>query len=122
MSSIRQKRVAESYFHALRNIMCFEMSDEDLASVSVTQIIVTPDLRLAKIYFSLNDGHQDVEQALRGFAKNAKFFRKRLAEEVSLKFAPELKFFYDEGMGTRQGMDALFKQIEEERHGHGQKD
>lgn len=122
MTTIRQKRVAESYFHVLRQILCFENPDGDLNGVVITQVVLTPDLRLAKIYFSLDDAKQDHKKTLEVLERNARFFRKRLGQEVSLKFSPELKFYHDESEVARQNMDALFRQIEDERHGQSQKD
>lgn len=119
-NSIRQKRVEENYRHALSNIMLFEVDHEDLVGVSVTQVVFTPDLKLAKIYFVTTSGRAGEKKALNGFDKTKNFFRRRLGEESPLKFVPDLRFYYDESEDVRASMDALFKKIEGERHGQGE--
>ncbi len=51
MANKRMDRVAEAYQHALSEILCYKIRDPRLVAVSVTNVVFTPDLSLAKIYF-----------------------------------------------------------------------
>lgn len=116
---IRQKRVAETYHHTLSHLIHFEVDHPALDAVMITEVILSPDLRLAKIYFTTESGRSGEKKALAGFEETKIFLKKRLADSVSLKFVPDLKFYYDESGDVRKNMDALFKKIEDEKRGQG---
>ena len=122
MKNFRLDRAAAGYFQALSAIMCFDLDQAELSGVTVTRVVFTPDLKLAKIYFTTDRGRESEPEIQKAFAQVKKFLRKRLAEEVPLKFVPDLKFYYDESAEERQKLDELFRKIEGERHAQSQKD
>ena len=94
----RQLRVGEELRHALAQL--FErgdMRDPDLrgASVTVTQVDCSPDLRNAVAYV-MPLGGADRERLLAAMRRAAPYFRSQLARMVELRHAPELQFRIDE--------------------------
>lgn len=115
--SKRLHRAAEAYQHELAQILLTEVRDPRLSGVWVTRVVFTPDLRLAKIYFNISGGRVREDEVLQGFERSTSFFRHELAQRVQLKYAPELKFYFDESVEMTERMDELFKKIADERDG-----
>jgi ribosome-binding factor A len=96
--SQRQLRVGELIRHALSEMLARgEVHDEVLAShvVTVSEVRMSPDLRLATIYI-MPLGGKDLGPVLQSLDRNRKFIRGEVARSVNLKFAPEIRFLADE--------------------------
>jgi len=95
--SQRPLRVGEALRHALSEIlMRGDVRDPELreASITVTEVRVSPDLRNATVYVMPLGGTNaaDMLQALR---RAAPYLRRRVAQAVRLRFAPRLTFEVD---------------------------
>lgn len=68
--------------------------------ISVTQVITTPDLKEAKVYFSIFSG--DEKEVLKGLKSSGGFIRRALSKSLNLRYTPVLSFFVDDSI--KQGM------------------
>src|SRR4029079_12244501 len=96
--SQRVLRVGELIRHALADMLTRgEVHDPTLEThmVTVPEVRMTPDLRLATIYV-MPLGGKDVEEVVAALERNKKFLRGEIAHRVNLKFAPEIRFRKDE--------------------------
>ena len=120
--SQRQLRAGELIRHALVDILRQgELHDEalDQASVTVTEVRMSPDLRHALCFVEpLGGAHAgDVVDALN---RHARFLRGRLGREIDMKFTPDLKFVHDHSFDEAARMDALFRRPEVRRDVEGE--
>src|ERR671936_2490576 len=94
--SERLQRVSEE----LREILAQEiqrLKDPRLGFVTVTGIRVTPDLRKARVFYTVLGEERD-HKATRAALRSARsHLRSALGREVRIKFVPELEFMEDEG-------------------------
>ena len=93
----RQLRVGEEIRHLLADLLeRGNMRDPDLreASITVTSVDVSPDLRNA-IAFVMPLGGQDVQRLLAAMRRAAPWFRARVGEKAQLRYAPEIRFEVD---------------------------
>ncbi len=112
--SSRPKRVAEAIKNELSLLLVQQIRDVRLTGVFLTRVLVTPDLKMAKIYFTVPDG-SDAGLSLKGMNRAKGFFRSHLAKVLDLRYTPDLSFYFDNVHEEVQRIDALFRQIEEER-------
>ena len=113
--SQRQLRAGELVRHALAEILREEeMPDLQGASVTVTEVRLSPDLRHA-ICFAESLGGLHAEEAIAALNRHAKFLRGRLGRVVDLKFTPDLKFLHDESFAQAERMARLFAKPEIQR-------
>lgn len=112
--SSRPKRVAEAIKNEVSMLLLQRISDPRLAGVAVSRVVVTPDLKQAKVYFTVPAG-TDHAPALKGMNRAKGFFRSHLAKVLNLRYTPELLFFFDNLNEEAQRIEELFRQIEEER-------
>ena len=93
----RQLRVGEEIRHLLADLLeRGNMRDPDLrdASITVTSVDVSPDLRNA-IAFVIPLGGKDSERLIAALRRAAPWFRARVSEKAGLRSAPEIRFELD---------------------------
>ena len=112
--SSRPNRVSEAIGNELSLLLLQKTADPHLAGVMITKVGVTPDLKQAKIYFSVPVG-TNRGPALKGMQRAKGFFRSHLAKVLNLRYTPELLFFFDNLNEEVQRIDTLFREIEKER-------
>ena len=109
--SQRQLRVGEAVRHAAAELLARgDVRDSVLEShvISVGEVRMSPDLRLATIYVMPLGGH-DTEQVLAALARNKRFLRGEIARRINLKFAPEIRFRIDERFDEAERIEKLLR-------------
>ena len=71
-----------------------KVADPRLSGALISRVVVTPDLKQAKIYFTVPAG-KDSGPALKGMNRARGFFRSHLAKVLNLRYTPELLFYFD---------------------------
>jgi len=107
--SQRQLKVGELIRHALAEIFTRgEIVDEvlDRYSLTVPEVRMTPDLKLATVYV-LPLGGEGAEDVVKHLEQHKRFLRGEVAHRVSLKFMPELRFKGDTSFAASQRIDEL---------------
>jgi len=96
--SQRQLRVGELVRHALAEILGRGGVHDPVLEghlVTVPEVRMTADLRLATIYV-MPLGGRDVNDVVAALERNKKFLRSEIAHRINLKFAPDIRFRVDE--------------------------
>lgn len=109
--SQRMLRVGELVRHALAALFARgEIEDEALrgAVVTVPEVRMTPDLKIANAYV-MPLGGQHAEAIVEALNRNRKYIRGRVAPLIDLKYAPELRFFVDDTFEEAGRIDALLR-------------
>lgn len=107
--SQRQLRVGELIRHALAEMLARgEVHDDVLSAhvVTVPEVRMSPDLRLASIYV-MPLGGKDVQAVVVALDRNKKFIRAEIARAINLKFAPDIRFLADETFDEAQRIERL---------------
>jgi len=108
--SQRQLRAGELVRHALVEALREEeFADPALAeaSVTVTEVRMSPDLRHA-FCFVTPLGGEHVPEVVAALNRATRFLRGRLGRMVDLKFTPDLKFVADDSFDEAERMNRLF--------------
>jgi ribosome-binding factor A len=107
--SQRQLRAGELIRHALAEILSRgEVHDPVIEqhTITVPEVRLTPDLRLATIYV-MPLGGRDTREVLDALERNKRFLRGELAHRINMKFAPEIRFRLDERFDEADRIDKL---------------
>lgn len=102
-------RVGEMIRHKLAELLVRgEIHDDVLAShvVSITEVRISPDLKLATAYV-MPLGGKDTESVLAALEKHKKFIRAEVAHTLNLKYAPDIRFREDESFDEVSRIDQL---------------
>ena len=76
--------------------------------ITVPEVRMTPDLKLANAYV-MPLGGERADEIVEALNRHRKFIRGRIAPELDLKFAPEVKFFVDNTFDEFGRIDALLR-------------
>lgn len=113
--SSRPKRVAEAIKNELSILLLQKVADPRLSAALISRVVVTPDLKQAKIYFTVPAGTPS-GPTLKGMNRARGFFRSHLAKLLNLRYTPELLFFYDNLNEEVDRIETLFREIKKERN------
>lgn len=109
--SQRMLRVGELVRHALADIFARgEVEDEALAGavLTVPEVRMTPDLKLANAYV-MPLGGEHAEEIVAALNRHRKFIRGRIAPQINMKYAPDIRFFVDDTFDEASRIDALLR-------------
>ena len=107
----RQLRVGELVRHALAAMFARgEIEDDALrgAVITVPEVRMTPDLKIANAYV-MPLGGLHAEEIVAALNRHRKFVRGRVAPQINMKFAPEIRFFVDDTFEEASRIDALLR-------------
>jgi ribosome-binding factor A len=111
--SVRTEKVASLIRHELGTIISREYSGGELGFSTVTEVRVTPDLKLAKIYVSILGAPPVREKTLARLESEKSHIRGLLASHVNMKYTPALQFYHDNTMDKVETLENLIKKIHE---------
>src|ERR1039458_5649450 len=109
--SQRQLRVGELVRHAMAEMLTRgDVHDPVIEGhlITVPEVRMTPDLRLATIYIMPLAG-RDADEVLAAFERHKKFLRWEIGHRVNLKFAPDIRFRVDERFAEAERIDKLLR-------------
>jgi len=115
--SQRQLRVGELVRHAIAELLRRgEIIDPVIenAIITIPEVRLSPDLKIATAYVSLHDETQEAA-VIKALSKYSGLFRTEIARKVNLKFAPNVRFRPDETLEAAAKIDALLRRPEVQR-------
>jgi ribosome-binding factor A len=80
--------------------------------VTVTEVIISPDLRHAKVFISILGDDKEQKRVLAGLAAASGFLRRQLASRLTMRFVPELAFLRDDSIERGSHLLQLIDEIE----------
>ncbi len=104
----RTQRVAEQIRRELAELIRTALKDPRLGRVTVTEVEVSRDLAHARVYVTLPP--DEAEQSLKGLTSAAGFLRRALAERMSMRTVPALRFIHDTTLDRADALSALIDQ------------
>jgi ribosome-binding factor A len=120
----RQLRVGELVRHEIAALLeRGEIRDPELQGlvVTVTEVRPAPDLKSAIVYV-MPLGGIGAEIALAALSRAAPFVRRRVAEAIELRYAPELRFALDDSFERADRVERLLRSPEVARDLEGEDD
>ena len=91
----RSTRVADQIRMEVADILMRKTKDPRVGVVTVTDVELTSDLRLARVFVTTGPDEKQEAGALAGLAKAAGFIRAELGRRLNLRYTPELVFQKD---------------------------
>ena len=110
----RPVRVGERIREELSLILQFKVKDPGVARVTVTEVRVTPDLKLARVNYSVLGTDEERREAARALRRCGGFLRKEVGRALELRYSPELTFFHDDGFAKVARIDHLLDMVSKE--------
>ena len=117
MPSRRIERINHLLRQEIADLLTREVKDATLheAMISITDVETSPDLRNAKVYFSVYGDEETVEAARQHLRRASGFLHHNLKERLDLRHTPHLDFVLDHSLERGDRIMRLMRTIEEER-------
>lgn len=94
-------------------IFLHKLADLNLGFVTITNVRVSPDLKIARIYLSILEKEKR-DLALDRIEDKKGLIRTELAHRIRIKFIPELRFFLDDTLDYVEKIEGLIRKIHED--------
>lgn len=102
----------------IARLLISEVSDPRLQHLVITDVELTKDLRLARIYYE-GGTSSDQKEITRGLSRAVAFFRRRLGANLDLRYVPELEFLTDEHNQQLTRILSALEQVQKTEHSPG---
>lgn len=113
----RPARVSERIREELSLLLLRKVNDPGLAPVTVTEVSVTSDLRIAHVNYSALVPQEERPAVAKALRRSSGFLRRELGHLLGLRYAPELQFHYDDSFDRGARIDAILRDIPEAKEG-----
>ena len=112
--SHRVERVAEQIREEVSQILSTEVADPGVGLVTVTRVKVTPDLSLARIYWTTMGDAAQRKQTTKALSRAAGFVRHLLSERLTLRRSPEVQFLFDRSVAAQDRVEQILYELKQE--------
>lgn len=110
----RMEKVNQQVHREVSRILLQELSDPRLEFVTITSVDVSRDLRSARVRFSVLGDEKQAQDAQNGLNKARGAIRRCLGQRLTMRFTPDLTFFYDAGLQISENVNKTLKEIDDE--------
>jgi len=107
----RPDRVADLIRAELALLLAREVHDPGIGFVTLTRVQVSPDLQLARIYYTALGDEAARKKTARALDRAVPFLRRQIGSRLRLKRVPELVFHYDESIAGQDRIEQLLNDI-----------
>jgi len=115
----RPERVAHLLQQRLAELFARGLKDPRLGLVTITGVRMSPDLREARVFWTVHGEIEVREETARGLSAARGYLRHELSM-LGLRILPDLHFSYDEAIDRGDRIEKLLREVHEadERRSH----
>jgi ribosome-binding factor A len=88
-----------------------QLRDPRIGYITLTGVKVSPDLRVARVFYSLIGNEEQRKATAEGLEAARGFVRREVTARVKLRVSPEIFFTFDESLGEGDKIERLLKQV-----------
>ncbi|MFP2909722.1 30S ribosome-binding factor RbfA [Pyxidicoccus sp. 3LFB2] len=108
----RPERVGQEIQAAIGDLLARGMlRDPRIGYITITGVKVSPDLRVAKVFYSMIGTEQERADTQKGLEAAKGFVRREVTSAVNLRVSPEIFFSFDESVGEGDKIDRLLREV-----------
>ena len=115
MPSTRPARVGDQLRAEISDLLAREVHDPGIGFLTLTQVTVSPDLQVARVYYTTLGDERARRDTARALGRATPFLRRQLGRRLRLKRVPVLEFFFDESVERGDRIERILNEISAER-------
>jgi len=105
--SQRAQRVGDQVQKELADLLRNEVKDPRVGQVTVTSVVVSPDLSHATVHFTHLAGRAHAADTVKALQRTSGFLRSELSHRLDLYSVPQLHFEYDDSIEAGMKLSQL---------------
>jgi len=109
----RSHRVGEQIQKEISALLLKGLKDPRIGFVTITEVKVTSDLGLARVYFTVMGEEQVRRETAQGLTSAAPYLRRELGKRLRLRHVPELIFEFDTALEYGNRIASLLQEIKQ---------
>ena len=102
-----RERLGEALREEIETILEGELGDPRIGLANVSEVILAPDSRSARVMVVVEGNEEEAEETMEGLQAAGGFIRRELVERLHLRRAPELIFVQDRSQQYETRIDEL---------------
>jgi ribosome-binding factor A len=110
----RPDRVGDAIRDELSQLLAREVHDPGIGFITLTRVQVTPDLQLARVYYTSLGDPKARRDTARALDRATGFFRRQIGSRLQLRRVPELEFRFDESIANQDRIERILHEIHEQ--------
>ena len=118
--SRRTQRIASLIRAELARLILEEMAEPTMAGICITDVKVTNDLQIARVYFTHSNDTFKPKEIEKGLLRAHSFFRRKIGENLDLRHVPTFEFHQDKHGESVARLYSLFDSVERENKSRGE--
>jgi ribosome-binding factor A len=111
----RPERVGEQIRQELGVVIARDVHDPAVGFVTLTRVKVSPDLQLARIFYTLMGDEKAKRETQRALERATPFLRRQLGSRIRLRRVPELVFEFDASVEHQERIERILIELADER-------
>jgi len=111
MAYNRSERVAEEIRKEIATMLFGEVHDPRIGFVTITKVMISKDLRQAKVYFSMIGSEEEKEKTIEGLQSASGYLKREIGKRLKLRHFPELTFKFDDSLEYASRIEKIIKDI-----------
>ncbi len=113
----RATRVADQIRMEVAEILSRKIKDPRVQFVTVTDVSMTADLKIARVYVTALDQEHYEQQTAPGLKSAVGYVRSEVGRRLNLRYTPEIVFYRDTSAEYANRMEQIFDSLPQE-HDH----
>jgi ribosome-binding factor A len=109
----RPDRVADQIRAEVSSMLMRDVHDPGIGFVTITRVQVTPDLQLARIFYTRMGTESERKATAKALERASSFLRREVGQRLRLRRAPELVFVFDKSIEHQERVERLLQEIHE---------
>jgi ribosome-binding factor A len=110
--SRRTDQVGEAIRESVAEIISRGLKDPRIGFVTITRVEVTPDLRQARVLFSVLGDQAQKDKTRAGLQQAAGYIRREIGRRIQIRYTPELHFHYDAGIDATDRVARILQETQ----------
>jgi ribosome-binding factor A len=113
-SQHHRERLVEAIKDEITTILTGELADPRIGLVTVSQIVMAPAGKAARVYITVQGTEEEAKQSIEGLRDAVGYIRHKLAEALKLRRAPEITFHLDNSDQYSSRIDELLHRVDKQ--------
>jgi ribosome-binding factor A len=112
--SVRTQKVGSLIKEELSVLFQRNFSMSEYGFLTVTDVVMSPDLKVAKVYISIYGDEARKNKSLTMLEAQKPSIRSMLGHSIRLRYTPEILFYLDETVERAVRLEGIFRKIHEQ--------
>ena len=103
--------MAESIHKEISSLLINGLRDPRIGFVTITAVDVSPDLRQAKVFYTVMGSETERVKTQSGLVSCTSFIRQQIGRHLRLRYVPDIRFEYDASFDYGQHIEQLLRDV-----------